>query len=146
MNVTLYINKSEYNRLDKSLESPVSLDGNFRGEADVLNPTITVNSSANLSGYNYFYIPMLSRYYFITSMSINPNGIWIITGKVDVLTSYKNTIRQQKAVIARNESQWNLYLPDNCFKTSVRRRVQTKEFPTHFNQIPSYIIAFGGGN
>ena len=84
MNIVLCENKSEKNKINKSLTSDVTLSGNLRNESNVVNPTIIVNTD-NPTIYNYAFIPAFNRYYFITDYISLRTGIWQLNLKSDVL-------------------------------------------------------------
>lgn len=148
MNITLYKTNSIPEQVDKVLENSMSFDGTFRGSSSVLYPVFTIcpGTNRNPSDYNYCRIQLFNRYYFITDITVDFMNVWTISCKVDVLMTYADEIRDSYAIVSRNENKYNLYFPDEYFKVINKRRVQTKVFPNHFNQIPSYIIAFGGSD
>ncbi len=143
MNVTLYKNTSERERVVKNLTSPVIMSGTLRGECSVLEPEILVDKSQNLALYNYMYIPDFGRYYYCKIESVN-NRMWRVIGKVDVLMSYASQIKAQTAIVERQENNWDLYLPDEAFRTSQKEQVQTKNFPNKFDNNPHYVLVIAG--
>lgn len=116
--VTLMVNSSPTNYVTKSLTSIGVFEGIFREEADILNPIILLDntvSQSTISSVNYMYIAAFNRYYFITEVSTDVNGLWVITGHVDVLMTYASQIRTQSAIVARQEFVYNMYLDDGWF-------------------------------
>lgn len=116
MEVILYQNNAEINRVDKTnfLVQQLSLEGQFTSSVEMLQPVIRIEYRSNLTPtFNYVYIPSLLRYYFIDSVTLVNNGIWDLNLKVDVLMSYKSKILQQSAYISRNEFEYNSYLNDS---------------------------------
>ena len=116
--VTLMVNSSPTNYVTKSLTSAGVFTGVFRDGTDILNPTIILDntvSQATISSVNYMYIAEFHRYYFITEISTDVNGLWEITGHVDVLMTYSTGIRSQNAIVARQEFVYNMYLDDGWF-------------------------------
>ena len=145
MTINLYINKSEKERVTKTLSSEKSFTGTLREQTSIIDPTISIESTDNLSQYNYMYIPDFGRYYYIRNVESVKNGLWRITGHVDVLMSFKNQILANSGVIERQENKWNLYLPDPDFQTSNKTQIQTKKFPKGFGN-KSYILVISGNN
>ena len=145
MTIDLYINKSEKERVTKTLSSEKSFTGTLREQTSIIDPTISIESTDNLSQYNYMYIPDFGRYYYIRNVESVKNGLWRITGHVDVLMSFKNQILANSGVIERQENKWNLYLPDPDFQTSNKTQIQTKKFPKGFGN-KSYILVISGNN
>lgn len=70
--------------------------------SDVLNPTFTYQGAFNEKN-NYFYVADFGRYYWITSTTF-VLGHWEITGKVDVLASFKTAIGDSEQIIVRAEN------------------------------------------
>ena len=131
--INLYVCSDENNKLNKSnLTDLISLTGYFRSEVSVMNPVIQIETTTNISGYNYAYISDFSRYYFITEIKAVRTGLWELTLKVDVLMTYHVQIASLTAVIRRNENLFNLYLNDSNYMTLNYSRVQTKAFSTGF--------------
>jgi hypothetical protein len=129
VHLNIYLTKSEATALDKTLEEKIELTGTLRDASNVLNPSIEIQASATtIANRNYFEIPEFGRKYFITEITSTGYGRVIISGHVDVLSTYKNDIRKLKAVIARQENRYNLYIDDNLFKVDSRTIIQTKDF------------------
>lgn len=144
MNLTLYVNNSEQNKLGKSLTSPLAMTGTLREECDILNPAIVITAE-NLTGYNYMYVPEFNRYYFITDIRSVRNGVWEVVGRVDVLESWKSNIKNLSCILARQESEYDMYLQDDSFRKESYTRVATLEFPNSFLSINKYILLVSGG-
>lgn len=145
MTINLYVNVSEKERVTKTLSLEKSFSGTLREQTSVIDPVISIESTDNLSQYNYMYIPDFGRYYYIRNVESVKNGLWRITGHVDVLMSFKSQILQNSGVIERQENKWNLYLPDPDFQTSNKTQIQTKKFPKGFGN-RSYILVISGNN
>ena len=77
--------------------------GVFREEQNVLTPSIFIEYS-KVPDFNYVYIPSLSRYYFVTSVTLVRYGIYRIDVKVDVLCTYDSDIRLQNCFVSRTAS------------------------------------------
>ena len=144
MNVTLYKNTSEKAKVGKTLTSASVHTGTLREGCEVVNPTIIVEGN-NLSDFNYMYIPEFHRYYFITGITSVKKGLWQIDGHCDVLESYKEQIKAQKAVIARQEQKYNLYLNDPEWKVYTNKQVLTRTFPRGFLDTGVYYLTVVGG-
>lgn len=95
MQVTFYINTSPTIKVDKNLLS--AGDNSIRqcdimGAVDVVNPVIVVKGTVNSSA-NYMVIgEPLNRSYFITAMDFTTAGKVIISGHVDVLSTYHSLL------------------------------------------------------
>lgn len=74
------------------LQGGTSVQISLKGGCDILNPTFILNSSNIPAGNNYAYVPAFNRYYFITGIAAVRNDLVEITGRVDVLASWKAAI------------------------------------------------------
>lgn len=145
MTLKLYTNTSDRNHLDKVITQQGSdISGTLRDDCSIVDPVITIQSITgfSLASCNYAYITEFGRYYYITNI--------VCTGKLyelhmhcDVLMSFKSQIRGNSAVIARNESSYNLYLADGVFKTYANPHYQIKKFPSGFSGF-HYVLTISG--
>lgn len=141
--ILLMKNKSDDNVVSKNLEVLRTVEGQFRDNIDIMNPSILIELDA-LPDCNYIYIPAFSRYYFVTTIRAVRNGIFDFSGHVDVLQTYGNQIRELDALVAKQENNFNLYLNDGTFKTYQNPIVTQRAFPNAFTG-SSYILTMSGG-
>ena len=144
MNLTLYKNTSEKVKVGKTLTSASTHTGTLREGCEVVNPSIILEGD-NLSDFNYMYIPEFHRYYFITGITSIKKGLWQIDGHCDVLETYKEQIKSQKAVVERQENEYNLYLNDPEWKVYKNKQVLTREFSSGFLDSGNYFLTVVGG-
>ena len=113
MMLNLYKNTSENERLDKTnyLTMVNTLYGSFKDVTSITNPSIIIEYG--IIDFNYVYIPILNRYYYVEEVISVKNRLWQIRLKVDVLMSYKSIIRQQSGLIGRSASQYSEDLIDS---------------------------------
>lgn len=144
-NISLYVNDSEPNKLDKDISLITTLTGNLLDESSILDPTILVDINLiSLTRCNYFYISEFDRYYFITDIVSIRNGIVQISGHVDVLTSFKDEIRLNSAIIQKSENNWNLYLNDGSIHIYQYTKTTTHNFPNGFPKGVDLVLAVAG--
>lgn len=129
--VKCYRNNSPTNFVDKELDLLETLNGTLRDGSSIIDPVILVQ--ANAPGFqsnqvNYLYVEQFGRYYYITNIISVNYTLWELHCHVDVLMSYKEQIRQQTAIVARQESQYNLFLDDGIFMAYQNPLIQTKYF------------------
>ncbi len=142
--ILLQTNKSEKNRLDKDLTTISTLNGVLKNETSIINPIILVEG--DLSAYvncNYMQIPVFGRSYFVSNIRSIRRDLFEISAHVDVLSTYKNSIRGNTAIIRRQENNWNLYLNDGVFRVYQNTMVLTKDFPTGFST-QEFVLAVAG--
>ena len=133
MRITFYTNNSEKNALTKSLTQIVRLDGTLKDGTSIIDPSVLCyNIDRFIPDINYFYIDETGRYYFLNGVEVVRNGLWQISGHVDVLSTYKTAILSNRAIIQRSESNYNLKLNDGLFKTQQNPRITTIPFSTGF--------------
>lgn len=145
MDITLQINSSEKNKLDKSITDIVTLSGTLRDQTSIINPVIVIEGDLfSFVNCNYMTISVFNRSYFINNITSINNNLFEISAHVDVLSTYKSQIRENSAIIARQEKKWNLYLNDGVFKTYQNPYIVTKAFPSGFTQ-QHFIFSVAGG-
>ena len=95
MIILFYTNYTQTNSLYKDITNEFSMNITFKDEFNILNDTLEIECDIEnfIANYNYCYIPILHRYYFITDYNIITNSIVRITVKVDVLMTYNNIIQ-----------------------------------------------------
>lgn len=144
MRITFYTNNSEKNALTKTKTQIVRLDGTLKDGTSLLDPTVLCyHLDSYIPDINYFYIDEFARYYFITGVEIVRNDLWQISGHVDVLATYKDQILANRAIIQRNQNNYNLLLNDGLFKTQQNPRIATIPFSTGFTT-SNYVLALAG--
>ena len=151
----IYKTKSAPNVVNKVLTEVVAFEEViFKDATSLLNPTIIINGVSNASSYtiedigtsNYFSIPKVNRYYFITDITMMSGGRVAITGKVDVLMSFKTDILGSTQLIVRQEKKTNNYLIDTDIPLSSKKQVIEHEFGDSISDSGYYILAVNGGN
>lgn len=144
MNLKLYENKSDNNKVTKSITQLYSLTGTLRDDCSIINPVIAVEgiSAANLVKTNYAYISEFGRYYYINNIVCKGN-LFELHMHVDVLETFGTAILNCSAVVSRQQSKYNLYLQDGVFKTYADNHYQIKQFSNGFNS-HSFIFSVAG--
>lgn len=141
--IQLGTNTSAMNVVDKEFTQLFSAQGTLRAPSSIIDPVVTVllsNREEYRASCNYAYIPAFNRYYYVTNIvavegvidttaeTPQPHQIWEFHLHVDVLMSFKEQIRAQSAVVARQENTYNLMLDDGFFMTYQNPKLQTKLF------------------
>lgn len=133
---------SPRNYVDKTFTgSTVTVNGTLRADCDVLAPVIEITGAGiaeNVLACNYMYIPDFSRYYYVSARVIR-NNLYQLTGKVDVLYTYREAIKQCVGVVARAENGANIYVPDAARTLTAERIIEPYYIPpaadgVHFAQ------------
>lgn len=156
MSLTLTLKKclSERNRLTKEFDSTqgvnISLTGTFKEGQSLLTPVFIVESSSDLSLYNYCEIAAFNRKYFMKVETVQTK-IWRLSLEVDVLSTYATGIKACKAFVKRAEDkdQINYYMNDGALYTEQREVVTYHDFlrenvPATLGSETYYLIVAGG--
>lgn len=146
--ISLKHNNSPSNFVSKNISDVITVEGVLRAGASILDPVILIEATtpANvISSANYAYIEAFSRYYYITNIKSDANGLWILSMHVDVLMTYASTIRSQNAIVKRQERVYNMYLDDGWFMAYQNPLITTKYFSnaTPF-EAEEYVLVLAG--
>lgn len=135
----------EYNKLNKTINDVTNINGVLKQETSIINPTVIIEA-VNLSGYNYMYIQEFGRYYFITDITSVRNGLWRVSGKVDVLMSFKDGIETCPIILANTQQTLTeRYINGEMWKTLVKTKTDIINFPSGLNTTGEYILITSGG-
>lgn len=145
--VVLLNNKSEKIRVDKDFSELLNVSCTLKQNTNIKTPTFIIKANFDdIIKANYLYIPSFTRYYYIDNIVSVNGGLFELSCSVDVLMSFKDTIRQNKAIIERQETQNNLFFNDGSFSCYQNPHIITKTFPSGFNpSAQNYILTVAGG-
>lgn len=126
--------KSDKNVIGKTWDSGTgdinTIEGKILFNKSLLNPTFLIEG--DVSDYNYCYIPLFNRFYYIMGITAKSGNMEEVEMKVDVLQSWKGNstegILSNDAVIEREENDINVYFSDNMFWTQADKEVITVPF------------------
>lgn len=146
--IEIYQNSAEVNRVDKTgyLTNVGTLSGALRDECSMLTPSIVYQSS-DVPTFNYVYIPIFNRYYFVTSLSSVSKNVWRMELNCDVLMSYREQIKLLSGIIGRQENTYNDYLVDSEVPTENSPQVTIIDIPsstfttTQTGQVYCYVMS-----
>ena len=145
MDITLYVNSSERQAINKVISSELALTGSLRGESSIINPSFLIEAS-NPSGYNYCYIPSFGRYYFITNITSVRTDIWRIDCSVDVLMSFKTQILNLDVIVSNDSlPDAECYYSGEQWQTLVKTKTDVINFPSGLLDDGEYILITSGG-
>lgn len=144
MEIILYNNTSENNKVGKTLTNETTISGSLRETTDIINPTLLLEYDAR--DYNYIYIPLFSRYYFITKVESVRTGLWRIYCNIDVLESFKTEIKNLTAIIDKQKIVGNQYKDDGTIVMENRLFNTVYNFSNGFNDSGELILITAGAN
>ena len=104
----------------------VTIEGKMLFDKDILKPSFIV--SGNFSEFNYAYIPVFNRFYYIDTMQVKTGSMMEISFVCDVLQSFATDIKKNQAILERSESNYNVYMNDGEYWTQQDKEVETVPF------------------
>lgn len=140
-----YNNKSDARYLNKTIDLKYNnIPIEVLTPASVVRPVLKVSSGLIGQNVNYVYVDDLERYYYIRNWTME-NGYVTLECEVDVLMSFKNAIKQQNVIVARQENKFNMYLEDSKYNILSSNSVRTVQFPSGFTGL-SLVMGVVGKN
>lgn len=112
--IKLYHNKAEANRVDKTnyITLVKEVLGVLRESTSIIDFSVVLELDT-FPNFNYVYIEIFNRYYFVSDIvSVNKN-IWEVSLSCDVLMTYKDAINACTGFVDRNENTYNLLIVDD---------------------------------
>lgn len=147
MLLKLYKNTSDRKTVRKSIEHVHDLTINQQFDKPELTMTITLPKNEvyiTNEMTNYAYIEDFDRYYFVELVK-KPAGLVDIILKEDVISSHFDKIKNINAIISRQESAYNLYLPDGNIPMQTKKNVVTKRFAKSLSDTTGAMILITQG-
>ena len=142
--IILQLNNSEKNKVTKSLTDIMTVSGELKTGTSIIDPIIMINCNLpEVIKFNYMTIASFGRSYFVNNIRSIRTGLVEFSCHVDVLSSFANDIRENTAIIQKQENKWNLYLNDSTFKIYQNPIVLTKAFPSGFTT-QEFVLAVAG--
>lgn len=136
MDIIFYNNEDFPNKINKTLSDGDTKTGTLRNSTSVLEPEFLIKSDTVFT-YNYCYIADFNRYYFIRNITIENNGLYKISCRVDVLMSFKNDVLSSEADIIESENPNEMF-----FSTDVSEFTDIIEYPLNnvFNVLGETVL------
>lgn len=117
MQLTYYNNLTDKRYVDKNIIQ-LSLEGHSNpvnikilDELNVTTPTFKMSDKDLYMTANYCYVDTLRRYYFIDDIELS-KGYAYLHCTCDVLSSYKDALRDQNVIVKRQEFDFDLMQND----------------------------------
>lgn len=113
---------------------------------------LIVNATGGIANNNYAYIADYNRYYYVDSVTIGRNGMYIVQLSVDVLMTYADGIKNLNATISRQENVGINDIVDSLLPLQNRKDLAVIEFESSEFNISSagtgdynFILNVSGG-
>lgn len=151
MNIVLYKNPSENNVIGKTsrLITVATINNAIvKGNMSIETPEIILAfNSSYKNNFNYVYISEYNRYYFVDDIIDLTGGRIEIHCRVDVLESFKASIKELECIIDKQQdtNKTNMYYNDGSFKNLAKEFIYTKNFTNGFNENGEFILITAGG-
>lgn len=107
MKINFYNCLDDYNKLNKTLSNKTELDIVLKDRNNFINPNIILKNHISNFSFNYCFIPIFNRYYFIDNIEVLTNNLISLSLKIDVLMTYKNDINNSFATITESTEVLN---------------------------------------
>ena len=145
MQATFYNNKSDKRYLNKTIEAKYSnITIEVLEPSSIIRPSFRVSSGLIGQSVNYIYVNELERYYYIKDW-IMENGHIRLECEVDVLMSFKDSIKKQNVIISRQQKQYNLYQSDPKMRVINAPATRVLEFPSGFDYSTNQFVLVMAG-
>lgn len=144
MDITLYINNSEKNKIGKTLTNVTTLTGSIKESSSIINPVILIEYD-DPTAFNYCYIDTFDRYYFVNDVVVVRNNLLRVSLKVDVLESFSAGILAQNVIVDNTSNDYDLYLPDDNLLTLVKTKTDIINFSSGLLESGEFILITAGG-
>lgn len=142
--IVLQRNNSERNKVTKDVSDLLTVSGKLKTETSIIDPVIMIECDLSaVIGCNYMTIQTFGRSYFVNNIRSIRTGLVEFSCHVDVLSSFAAGIRENTAIVRKQENKWNLYLNDGSFKIYQNPNVLTKAFPSGFTT-QEFVLAIAG--
>lgn len=102
------------------------ISGVLREQCNFIRPSILIEYST-VPDFNYIWIGKLNRWYYVRNITADVNGLYRIECEVDVLMTYRFSIRECRAWITRNEFTQDRYLYDDRYVSTVLPQYEYRE-------------------
>lgn len=86
--------------------------GIFRDNIDLINPIFDIEWT-QIPTFNYVYLNMFGRYYFVDNIECVRNNLYRIYCSIDVLMSYREQLKDLQVYVTRQENNFDDLMPDS---------------------------------
>ena len=89
-----------------------NIEVQLKDNVSMLSPVILISNDVYDPAWNYCYIYIWRRFYFLHDAVITTGGIWEVQLGIDVLATWKSYITSANAYVARSASNYTNLIPD----------------------------------
>lgn len=146
MEITFYVNNEEPEKVNKNLGTGQTFEGTLKDRVIIERPSILIETDIDINDYNYFYIPEFNRYYFRTDIEIVRNNLFRISGRTDVLMSFKEQMKNFQVILDHSEvTGVTDYQSSPVWQALVKTKTDIINFPSGLSENGEFILITAGG-
>lgn len=146
MEITFYVNNEEPEKVNKNLGTGQTFEGTLRNAVIIERPSILIETDIDINDYNYFYIPEFNRYYFRTGIEVVRNNLFRISGRTDVLMSFKEPMKNFRVILDHSEvTGITNYQSSPVWQSLVKTKTDIVTFPYGLSNNGEFILITAGG-
>lgn len=117
------------NVINKTLQNEkIIINGLFYNNFDIYTPEIAIRQSININVFNYAFLPLFNRFYFVVDTFIESNTKTVLKLKLDVLKTYSNELLKSTGTVTQKENA-NKYISNRETIYDIR-----PQFDKNFNR------------
>ena len=125
--ITFLKNLSDRNVMGKTFSDTTNkVEGKLIYDNSITTPVFLING--DITGYNYAYIGLFGRFYYITDVVVKNNGMCEVHLNSDPLQSFKADIKEREAICERSQNRNNFYINDGALLIKQDSYIFTKQF------------------
>lgn len=109
---TFYTIKDSKNTINKTLENGEDYNILLKESSSIDNLIIDIHTNNQITNFNYCYIPIFNRYYFVNDIEIFPTNIYRLHLHIDVLETYKEDILKIKGNVYNATTDYQIIKSD----------------------------------
>lgn len=143
MNVNFYNFAKRRNSTKQPTGTGTIIDCKLKEQCSVKNPKLTLKS--NNFGFDYAYIGDFGRYYFVSDVISEANGLVTYVLEEDSLASNKTAIGNTVARIGFSSTGYNVDIPDPRISVEKDNTITAVSTPTEFTEAGCYVITTFSG-
>lgn len=136
---------SENNQIGKTITVIDSVQAIAKKDCSIDKPVLELVYNSAMDTINYFYIPEWQRYYFKTGIIAMTGSRYQISGRTDVLESFKYDILDLKITLDSVEAGYNRYINGGQWIRNVKDKTDIIPFSSGLLNNGEYILITAGG-
>lgn len=143
-NIILYKCADDSGVMYKTLTNQYVMTGTFKEDTDMIEPYIIIETDTDLTQYNYAYISLFNRYYFL-SVELISGRRYRLKMMVDVLMSVKDELINVPCIIDKEFPHNDLYINDGTYVQGNKNYTNVINYSNGFMSSPENILICCGG-